>query len=108
METEHTVVVRHREKGNGEYRFTNDYEVIKCNGCGDVSFRSRSMDEDMWHNQEPEIVTYYPLVRSAGSARRAVESWPFLADAHATSAGALWQGEPLAAGPFVRAPASAP
>jgi len=58
--TNHAVMACYTEKGAEDFQWRSDYEILRCQGCGKVSFGIRSSDEDSRASHEPESLIYYP------------------------------------------------
>lgn len=84
VQTTHIVlqaVARERISSDGQINWYDDYEIIKCAGCGDISFRHTFVaDDDLIQVGEDtfvpnEHVRYYPP-RLAGVRR--IDGWEYL------------------------------
>lgn len=64
--TRHKCLKTVTQTGDDEYRFTENHEIIECQGCGNRSFRKVLMEDELayltgeneW--EVPETITHYP------------------------------------------------
>jgi hypothetical protein len=64
IETNHLVLVSIEENGSEEFgeedyfHWNSSYQIIRCNGCDDISFRIETINSEMFDNEPEEMV--YP------------------------------------------------